>query len=227
MCNRLQLINQTSETFARCGIPHGIIQGPNTTNPFAQVVICSIQTVAKRGLPEDIKLVIIDECHGASGTKAYHDVMKGRYVVGLTATPYQDGLGRNLPGLGGALFESIVCGAHMRDLIADGYLVDADFWAPAEPDLTGVSTVKTQYGLDYKEDDIAKVMDKSPLIGDIVTHWFKHAHGKQTMVFAVNIAHSQHICQQFISSGVKAIHVDYRMSDDDKAAAYKAPLLSV
>lgn len=215
VCNRVQLIQQTSEKFTTYGIRHGIIQGSNTRDPHADVVVASIQTLDKRGM-DDYDLLILDECHACAGTKAYAEIMKGKLTIGLTATPYQKGLGRNIPDLGGPLFETIVAGVTMRGLIDTGYLVDADVWAPADPDLRGVKVVAG----DYQEDQLGAAMDKAPLVGDIVSHWFKLAHNKQTMVFAVNIAHSKHICKQFRDAGVEAVHVDYHMTDEEKQGIY-------
>lgn len=215
ICNRVQLIQQTSEKFASYGIKHGIIQGANTRDHREDVVVASIQTIDRRGF-DDYDLLILDECHACAGTKAYEKIMKGKVSIGLTATSYQKGLGRNIPTLGGPLFESIVAGVTMRELIETGYLVDADVWAPADPDLKGVKTVAG----DYQEDQLGAAMNKAQLVGDIVAHWFKLSHGKQTMVFAVNIAHSRHICDQFKANGIAAVHVDYHMSDEEKRAIY-------
>jgi DNA repair protein RadD len=217
ICNRVQLIQQTAHVFESLGIPFGVIQGDNTCNPWASVLICSIQTIAKRGLP-DVDLLILDECHAVAGTKAYAEIMQGKMAIGLTATPYQKGLGRNHPEMGGPLFEVVVVGADMREMIDQGFLVDADVWAPSDPDLTGVKTVAG----DYVEEQLAQAMNKPKLVGDIIQHWFKLTPNKQTMGFFVDIAHSKHVCDEFRSAGVNAVHVDYHMTDDEKREIYRA-----
>lgn len=215
VCNRVQLIQQTSDKFREYGIQHGVIQGSNTRDHDADVVVASIQTLNKRGMV-DYDLLILDECHACPGTKAYAEIMRGKITIGLTATPYQRGMGRVVETVGGPLFESIVAGVTMRELIDAGYLVDADVWAPADPDLRGVKTVAG----DYQEDQLGDAMNKAQLVGDIVSHWLKLSYGKQTMVFAVNIAHSRHICDQFRANGINAVHVDYHMTDDEKQSIY-------
>ena len=217
ICNRNQLVNQTRAVFESYGIHHGVIQGENTHSTCLPVLVCSIQSIARRGLP-DVDLIIIDECHACAGTLAYHDIMKDKIVVGLTATPYQKGLGRNIPSLAGPLFERVVVGAGMRELMDYGALVDADIYAPADPDLSGVKVVAG----DYVEDQLGTAMDKAELVGDVVDQWIKLANGRQTMVFATVIPHSKHICEQFNANGISAMHVDYRMSDEEKANIYAA-----
>ena len=51
-------------------------------------------------------------------------------------------------------------------------------------------------------------MDRPKLVGDIVTHWHKYGERRKTVAFAVNVAHSIHIRDEFIKSGVRAEHID-------------------
>lgn len=214
LANRIHLVSQTARRLSQSGIDCGVIQGQNTYEPWRKILVCSIQTIAKRGMPE-CDLLIIDEVHAAAGTKAYRDVMKGGMpTIGLTATPYSVGLGKHYPELGGALFEKVVKAVSIMDLIRDKWLVTAEVWAPGEPDL---STVKTVAG-EYEAKSLGEAVDKPQLVGDIVTHWLKLADGASTVVFATNIAHSKHICEQFQSIGVKAEHLDCYTKDEDRVS---------
>ena len=51
-------------------------------------------------------------------------------------------------------------------------------------------------------------MDRPKLIGDIVTHWHKYGERRKTVAFAVNVAHSVHLRDEFVKSGVRAEHID-------------------
>jgi len=214
IANRVHLVEQTCRRLAAAGFAYGVIQGENTIMPWASILVCSIQTLAKRGLPEGVDLIIVDEAHACAGTEAYHELFAkaGVPVIGLTATPYSKGLGKHYDDLGGPLFEGIVTAARIEDLIRDGFLVSADVWAPSEPDLTGV---KITAG-DYNEKDLGEAVDKVQLIGDIVKHWFRIADDTPTVCFATNISHSKHIVEQFQKSGVAAAHVDCYTSDEDR-----------
>jgi superfamily II DNA or RNA helicase len=70
--------------------------------------------------------------------------------------------------------------------------------------------------MDYNEKKLALAVDKTELIGDIVSNWFRLASGKKTVVFATNVAHSKHIVEQFQQCGVKAEHIDGYMTDEEK-----------
>lgn len=221
LCNRIHLVSQTSRRFTKAGVAHGIIQGSNTTRIYENVLIASIQTVAKRGLP-DVDLLIIDEAHTVAGSKEYRAVItnaKGLPVIGLSATPYARGLGKQYAEIGGALFEQMVIAATIPELIADGFLVDVDVYAPSEPDMTGIKQTRNAFGeMDYSDADVGRATDKPELIGDIVKHWLKHARGTPTVCFASNIVHSKHIVEQFQAAGVAAEHIDCFTPDEDRQA---------
>jgi superfamily II DNA or RNA helicase len=61
-------------------------------------------------------------------------------------------------------------------------------------------------------------MDNPKLVGDIVTHWHKFGERGKTVVFAVNVAHSIHLRDEFLKSGVRAEHLDGGTPDDDRDA---------
>ena len=222
LANRKQLVHQTSAKLTDYGIQHGILQADNTCRVDEQVLVASIDTVHRRGLPSDVRLLIIDECHAVAGNQKYRRLM-AKYnkvpVIGLTATPFAAGLGRHCNDLGGALFEELIIGATIAELIDGEYLVDCDIYAPSEPDLKGVRSTKGPDGLfDFKQGELEAAVDKPDLIGDILTHWQRLANGKQTVVFATSIPHSKHIVEAFQAAGVGAEHIDYHADDDERAA---------
>jgi superfamily II DNA or RNA helicase len=224
LANRIQLVEQASRTFRKYGIDHGIIQGQNSRREYENVLVCSIQTVAKRGIP-DVDFIIIDEAHGVAGSKDYRGIIEtfaGKPVIGLSASPFAKGLGKVYDKLGGPLFERMVVASSIRELIDEGFLVDCDIYAPSEPDMTGIKQVRNKFGeLDFSDMDVGNAVDKPELIGDIVSHWMRLAKGTPTVVFASNIAHSKHIVEQFLAAGVTAEHIDCYDDTDARRDALK------
>lgn len=221
LCNRVHLVEQTSRRFTKAGISHGIIQGENTTRVYESVLVASIQTVVRRGMPE-VDLIIIDEAHTVAGSKDYRAVIasaKGVPVIGLSATPYARGLGKHYDELGGPLFEHMTVAATIPDLIEAGYLVDCDVYAPSEPDMAGIKQARNAFGdMDYTDADVGRAADKPELVGDIVTHWLRLAAGTPTVCFAANIAHSKHIVERFQAAGVAAEHIDCWTDAEERRA---------
>lgn len=216
VANRIQLVGQASRRLMKSGLHHGVIQGSNTNGAWQRTLVCSIQTLAARGFPEEIDLIVIDEAHAAAGTEAYRDLIAQAKcpVIGLSATPFSRGLGRHHDSIEGALFEEIVPAATIADLIEQGFLVDVDIYAPDEPDLKGVKIVAG----DYNERQLGERVNQTKLVGNIVEQWKKLAGDRQTVVFATNIAHSQNIVAQFRSAGVQAEHIDCYTDEDERAA---------
>lgn len=216
VANRIQLVGQSSRRLGKSGLRHGVIQGANTQGAWQKTLVCSIQTLAARGFPEDVDLIVIDEAHAAAGTEAYRDLIAQSKapVIGLSATPFSRGLGRHHDAIGGPLFEEIVAAATIADLIEDGFLVDVEIYAPDEPDLKGV---KITAG-DYNEKQLGERVNQTKLVGNIVTQWKKLGGDKQTVCFATNIAHSKAIVEQFKSAGVTAEHIDCYTEEDERAA---------
>jgi superfamily II DNA or RNA helicase len=221
LCNRVHLVEQTSRRFTKAGISHGIIQGENTTRVYESVLVASIQTVVRRGLPQ-ADLIIIDEAHTVAGSNEYRTVIagaKGTPVIGLSATPYTRGLGKHYDELGGPLFEHMTVAATIPELIGAGYLVDCDVYAPSEPDMSGIRQGRNAFGeLDYTDADVGRAADKPELVGDIVTHWLRLAAGTPTVCFAANIAHSKHIVERFQAAGVTAEHIDCYTDEEARRA---------
>jgi superfamily II DNA or RNA helicase len=215
VCNRIELVKQSVEAFEKLGIKCGVMQGMNTWDAGAQVVVCSVQTMIRRKF-NTFELLIIDECHTTAGSKAFHKLFESHnncLFIGLTATPWSKGMARPHKFLNDEpLWQDLVVAASIPMLIEQGYLVDCDIYAPGEPDLSGVRVVQG----DYDKNALAAVSDRPKLVGDIVAHWMKLAGGEQTVCFAVNIAHSKHIVEEFKAQGVDARHVDGYMTDEER-----------
>lgn len=219
--HRKDLVQQQWQRFAKYNIYPGVLQGNNTNNPHAPITVASIQTFSSRvkfGWAFEFDYVIIDEAHLCAGSTQYHEFLKSHSnlpVIGLTATPFSKGLGKNMPW--GQVFEDMIVQTTIQDLINREYLVDLDIYAPSGPDLSKVQIVAGE----YNQKQLGVAVDKSELIGDIVKHWFKLAGGKQTILFATNINHSKHICEQFSAHGIAAEHLDCYSKESTREAVIK------
>ena len=218
--NRVQLVQQFSRRLAAAGIDHGILRGEESRMTWHSVLVASIQTIARRGVDFPVDVIVIDEAHGVPGSKDYRRLLRDNpnaVVLGLTATPWAKGMGRDDPDLGGPLFQNSVIAAQYSELLQDGHLVDCDVYAPGLPDMQGVKVVRNQFGeQDYADTDVGKAMNKPKLVGDIVSHWMRLAQGTPTVVFACDIKHSMAIVEAFQRAGVAAEHIDCYCDDDER-----------
>ncbi|MGI9143324.1 MAG: DEAD/DEAH box helicase, partial [Fluviibacter sp.] len=206
----LSLINQTVERFQQNGIYEvGVIQGIHEMTDYRQPVqVASVQTLMRRDFQKS-DLVIIDEAHVMF--KFYHDWFnkpewKDIPFIGLTATPWQRGMGK--------LWDRLLIATTTQELIDRGHLSDFKVFAPSHPDL---SSVRTKAG-DYHEGDLANVMDKNELVADIVSTWLAKGERRPTLCFAVNRAHAKNIQQQFEDADVRTAYLDAFTSLEERDA---------
>lgn len=212
-CHRAELLQQTSLTFRNCGLLHGFIAAGRPGHADALTQVCSIDTLKNRlvRIPEP-RVVIWDECHhiGAAGWAAIMAAWPNAYHIGLTGTPWRlDGTGL------GAYFDEMVLGPTTAELIAMGNLAPYRIFAPSSPDMTGARKAMG----DFSKKDAADRMDRPKLTGDMIAHWLKLANGMRTVGYAVNVAHSVHLAQQFSAAGIPAAHLDGNTEDAERRRA--------
>ncbi len=204
LTHRREILQQTS---LKMPVEHGLIQAGLNVDLDYQVQIASIQTLWSRCMRTDklslpaANLIIVDEAHhvGARTWRKILDQYPNAKRVGLTATPCRAD-GRGL----GDYFSELIVGPQIPELIALRYLVPTVYYAPTEPNLAGV---ETRQG-DYVISQLSGRMNRDDLVGDIVTNWHRHGGGRRTLVFCCDVAHSLHVCAEFVKASVKAEHVD-------------------
>ena len=200
--HRKELIDQTALTFRRAGIPYGFIAAGYPENKYQPVQICMIDTLRSRlGNYPAPDVIGYDECHhlGAATWAKVMNYYSKAWHLGFSATPCRlDGKGLH------PYFDVIVHGPTVAWLMQRGYLSGYKVFGPVPPNLSGV---KSRAG-DYVSSEIADAMDRSAIIGDIVSNWRKHSEGKRTIAFAVTIEHSTHMVERFNRAGIRAAHLD-------------------
>jgi superfamily II DNA or RNA helicase len=145
--------------------------------------------------------VVIDEAHHARA-RTYQQIVDAypdAIVLGLTATPVRyDGRGL------GNIFERLIECPQIGELIQMDRLVKPRIYAPVRPDLRGV---KIRAG-DYVIPELSRRVNTDQMVGDVVLEWLRRSERRRTIGFAVDVAHSIHIKDELIKSGVKAEHLD-------------------
>lgn len=230
--HRKELIYQASMALARLGVPERVIAPPPKVaeirrrhiaelgQPYvhqsADVAVASVQTLARRipWLDEyRAKLVICDEAHHA---------VAGTWMRILEETPYSSWLGvtatpcrTNGQGLGD-VFDAMVMGPTIGELIDDGYLCQPKlFSVPIRDGGDSMSSVGRKGG-DLDADQMADILDRPTITGDAVEHYTKHAPGRPAIVFCCNRRHAKHVAQQFRDAGWRFEVIDGTMEDRDR-----------
>jgi superfamily II DNA or RNA helicase len=235
VCHRLELIDQCAAQLQRFGLTNlGVIRGNDSRADLnASVQVASIQTLARRDKPFQSKpvLIIVDEAHRSAADSYLLHVFRAypqAIILGFTATPVR------LDGrpLGGELYEHLEVMTTYEEIFkrSDWLARPIVYAAPLRVDLSQVRMT----GNDFDEEALAGVMRSSVLEGQIVDHWLRLAHlvhtgpgrlepgpRRRTLVFAVNVAHSQEIAARFEKAGVRVAHLDGTTPEDTRRAIWR------
>lgn len=176
-----------------------------------------------------VTLWVTDECHhlGAPGGKRNKwmkavDLFKNAKGLGVTATPLRAdgaGLGRHHDGV----FDTMIVGPTMRDLINEGYLTEYRIFAP--PSDLDISHIKTSQSTgDFNINQMRDTVEHSSLIvaddsksqvhGDVVQFYIKRFKGMLSVVFVPSVNAAEELERQFIEAGVPAKSLNGNTPDD-------------
>ncbi len=207
LVHRDELLVQASRTFNRFDVAHGFLSPAYTYDPTHSIYVGMVDTVRSRLKSGKVRgrfdLVIADECHHAT-SNTWREVLDhchgaGAKIIGLSATPVRLD-GRPLLGI----FDRMVLGPQVRELIESGDLASYDYYAPP---LVDASEIKQSRG-DYDQRELADLTDRPKITGDAIAHYQRLLPGKRAIVFCVTIEHAKHVAAAFAGAGVPAAHID-------------------
>jgi DNA repair protein RadD len=201
--HRQELIDQTCAALTTEGVSYGIIAAGYPENPDAPLQIAMVQTLVRRlDRLRNVSLSIVDEAHHimASTWLKITNATPNARILGVTATP------ERLDGRGlGAVFDGLVLGPTVNELIASGWLVPFVVYAPERMvNLKGTRTVAGDYALG----DLARRMSADVVLGDAVVEYRKHLDGNTAIAFCTTIDHSLNVARFFRQHGIEARHLD-------------------
>jgi DNA repair protein RadD len=215
LVHRVELLRQTSEKLRDMGVDHGIINPLYTPDYRKPVQVASVQTLINRmALLQQPDLIVVDEAHHATaGTwrKIVSYYSQAR-ILGVTATPCRaDGAG--LGAAAGGIFDELVLGPTVAELIAEGFLVKPIIYAPSQQ--LDFSDVRMKRG-DYDKQEIEARVDKPTITGDVIGHYQRICPGTPAVAFCISVNHALHVAEEFRKAGYRAYAVDGGMDDDTR-----------
>jgi len=217
VAHRRELIRQASGKLADLDVRHGIMT-PGFPKTDALVQVGSIQALDRRlDRIGEFDLIVVNEAHHAVAAQ-YRRVIASQpktRVIGVTATPERlDGKGLGVSA--GGVFDVLVEGPSIAELVAAGHLCPARIFAPAgAPDL---SRVRTRLG-DYAVDDLRQAVGAAQITGDAVEHYRRHADGQPAIAFCIDVAHAEEVAAAFRAAGWRAAAVSGTTPTKERDAA--------
>ena len=240
IAHRQELVSQISLALARDKVRHRII-GPKSVvklcvnlhmlelgasyyDPSSTCAVAGVDTLVRRGDElngwlESVTLCVQDEAHHVLESNKWGTAFKmfpNAKGLGVTATPLRadgKGLGRHVDGL----FDTMVEGPGMRDLIEMGFLTEYRVFAPTSDFVRpGAEAIGTTG--DFSHVKLKAAVKKSHIVGDVVTHYQRIAPGKLGVTFTDSVETATEIAAQFNAAGVPAAVVSAKTPDAERIA---------
>lgn len=207
LVHRKELLTQCSAELDALGVHHGLIS-PDYKHTTDMVQVASVQTLVRRLHKEPPPaLIIVDEAHHAiagSWSKILAAYPNAK-VLGVTASPCRT----DNRGLGD-VFDTMILGPSVRELIADGHLSKPVVYAP--PNTVDIAAIKHKAG-DFDAAASAAVLDKASIYGSATAHYKKLCDGKPAIAFCATVAHAHHTAEAFRAAGWNAAALDGNTED--------------
>lgn len=232
IAHRQELTGQISEAVAEAGVYHRLICsepvlkfivqqqikkfGQSFIHHQSPMAVAGVDTLNLRADKlvqwcNQVKIWDIDEAHHVLDGNKWGKAAKlfpNAFGLGVTATPIRcdrKSLGRAKSGL----FDHMVIGPSMRELINRGYLADYVIFGPP-PSIDRSKIDVSENTGEFVPDSVKKAAHKSRITGDIVDHYLKLAAGKQGITFTVDVDLAVDTAKAFEQRGVPAAAISDR-----------------
>jgi superfamily II DNA or RNA helicase len=219
LVHRKELMDQTVNSLKKLGVEAEKIDRKNTKPKHnCRVYVSMAQTLIRRlrknanYLP-NIGLMIVDEAHRNDFNNIF-DYFTNYKRVGFSATPISANKKHPLKNI----YQDIVCCAGISNLIKEG-------------NLTNNKTYTINIGIDkskfkkFKGDySVASQLDQYKLpkmIDNTIKAYETKCLGKKTIIFNVNIEHSNTVCSGLIANGYPAKSLDSKCTTQEREEALK------
>jgi len=218
---------------ARNGVRHGVFAPPAVIRnivqiqvaelgysyyyPHAPVRVAGVDTLIRHDGRDpwfqQVGLWIQDEAHHVLKDNKWGRATRmfpNARGLGVTATAVRadgKGLGRDADGV----FDDIVLGPTMRDLIQQGFLTRYRIFVP--PSDLRLVDVPVAAGGDYQNEALRKVVHAAKITGNVVNHYLRLARGKRGITFTVDVESAIEMAEAYRQAGVPAEAISGKTPD--------------
>ena len=214
LAHRDELLDQISRTLTEFNVAHGFIAARRPLNLELPVQVAGVHTLKNRAhrLAWRPDWIICDEAHHATAGswRQILEVYPSARVLGVTATPARlDGRGL------GDVFQAMVRGPEVADLMERGFLSRAKYYCPKTVDTDGL---RTRMG-EYAAVDVNARVNNAKVTGEAVEWYRKLCAGQPAVAFCASIKHSEHVAETFRAAGFRWSSLDSKMTPEARRAA--------
>ena len=213
VAHRVELIEQISKSLGDYKISTNIIaSGKKKVLPFVNVYVASIQTLThyqNSTFAKNIKaqFVIIDEAHHALATtyKKLWAMYPEAKMLGVTATPWR----MNHQSFTD-LFDKLVLSMPVKEFINQGYLAPYKYYSLKSDSVIHktIDDIELDRFGEYRESSMEEKMDIGSIRAQLLNSYQALAKGKKGIIYAINITHAKHICEEYELAGYNVVSID-------------------
>ena len=185
------------------------------TSTLAMIPTLQRRWLAGTPLPQ-VSRIFLDECHHVVAP-TWHQLLHayraaGIRILGVTATPERlDGRGLSLAT--GGIFDAMVAGPQIHELVEWGFL--------AKPEVITTERPLDDEGIGVRGGDYtARALEKKTLqqvdMREIIAKYCEHAAGRTMIAFCAGLKHCGLVAEAFNSAGITAEVIDGNMEASDR-----------
>jgi len=209
LTDRVELFKQTCKTLSMRVQELNAKTHLASFNPHELVTVGMVETLKRRTLfGYNPRLIIVDEAHKGNFNKVF-DLYPECLVIGATATP----VGKHFH----KYYQDIVTTIDIPELIEEGYLSKCHAYQMQDD----FSDLQVRNG-EYTDQSLFNHFNNRKLYAGVVDEWLKRCEGKKTIVFNVNIEHSEMMTKEFNSRGIQSECITSKTSPAERERILKA-----
>ena len=220
--HRRELVEQIEETLGKFGeIQNDKVNFEKTFSLLSEehrIKVMSIQWLSRHyeELEEQPSLIVVDEAHHAVA-KTYAEVMNAypeAKKLGMTATPCR------LRKRGFTkLFDTLLMSWSTKRFIAAGRLSLYDYMsikADSEDQRKILNLTQRGADGDFSMKEMSEKLDVRPSIERLCDTVLRYAANKKGITYAINIAHAEHIAEEYRQHGINAVAISSKTPKEER-----------
>ncbi|MGN7611919.1 DEAD/DEAH box helicase [Magnetococcales bacterium HHB-1] len=220
LAHRDELTNQNSSKFAHLNpeISTSIFDAKQKSWD-GRTTFAMVQTLCReanlKSMPT-LDLLVIDEAHHAVADSYLRIIDHTRelndqsMIYGVTATPGRGDKKGLRP-----VFSNVADQVTLTETIQAGHLVPPRTFVLDVGVREQLKDVK-RHASDFDMNEVAEIMDKSPVNEAVVNHWKEKARDRKTIIFCSTVEHARNVKDTFLAHNIKATMIHGEMSKDER-----------
>lgn len=203
------LVEQSRQSMIRAGINSddiGVIKAGYQEQRDRMIQIAGLQSLQNRQTPDDLDLVILDECHSTAFFKHYETIKShslNAIHLGFSASPWRL---KSTDEYFGLHFDAIAEGPGIGELIERGYLARPRYFGYGG--LVDITRLDTNKSGEYKESQMQAAFMASEVPQAVVQQITELCENRTGIIFNAGVEQSRLQTQLLNDAGISTVHLD-------------------